>query len=104
MVAQSYHTFPIFQTRAVTLLGVVAHFAPKGSPDPAIGPPDLAIRLEQGRIDGGGEPATLNGETTQTRGMLHRSNRDDTNINPKTIKLALTMPCEALSMMMTGEK
>jgi hypothetical protein len=48
----------------VTLLSVVAHFAPKGSPDPAIGPPDLAIRLEQGSIDGDSEPATLNGRTT----------------------------------------
>jgi hypothetical protein len=42
----------------VTLWGVVAHFAPKGSADPAIGLPDLAIRLEQGRRDGSSEPAT----------------------------------------------
>jgi hypothetical protein len=49
-------------------LSVVAHFAPKGSPDSAIGPPDLAIPLEQGIMDGGSEPGTLNGETTHISG------------------------------------
>jgi hypothetical protein len=34
----------------VTLVSIVAHFAPEGSTDPAIGPPDLPIRLEQDRI------------------------------------------------------
>jgi hypothetical protein len=28
-------------------LSVVAHFAPKGSPDPAVGQPDLATRLKR---------------------------------------------------------
>jgi hypothetical protein len=47
----------------VSLSSVVSCFAPKGSPDPAAKPLDLAIQGEQNGADRADEPATLNGGT-----------------------------------------
>jgi len=53
------------------LLSVVFCFALKGSPDPAVGPPDLTIRLERGPTDEGIKPTTLDRGTIVFSSQLY---------------------------------